>query len=247
MIQLKVNTNHMLPKNCYNRVAYEKSQVYIHHTNGGENPIHTIQYWKNYKNKSGKKIRIGTAFVIAGKPRNEKQSQIFHDGEIFQAFASKYYAAHLGVKKKQLVGFKTSQLSMHRYSVGIEICNAGALVWKNGGFYASSTKRYYEKEQVVTYKYPYRGYYHYHKYTDAQIESLRKTLIYLSATYSIDISYKGRELFAYQPNVKHSPTYEAFSLVNGKPKNGLYTHTTIRGDKLDCHPQKELIKVLESL
>jgi hypothetical protein len=119
-----------------------------------------------------------------------------------------------------------------RETIGIEICNWGYLTERNGKFY-----NYVDKEiplnEVTILDVPYKGYVAWHKYTDAQIESVRKLLIYLSETYKINIKYK-EDIW--------SVTKRALS-----GENGLFTHNSVRKNKTDVYPCPRLIQMLKSL
>jgi hypothetical protein len=121
---------------------------------------------------------------------------------------------------------------LEKASVGIEICNAGWLTWENGKFY-SSFRTVIPNEEVIEYVDKYRGQRFFHKYTDAQIESVRQLLVYLCDTYKIPKDYQA-DMWDISENC-----------LSGKP--GIFTHTSVRSDKTDCHPQPELVKMLMEL
>jgi N-acetyl-anhydromuramyl-L-alanine amidase AmpD len=63
--------------------------------------------------------------------------------------------------------------NLNKTSVGIEVCNWGYLKEKNGHFYNYVNARVPDS-MVTTLETPYKGYKHWYKYTDAQIESTRQ-------------------------------------------------------------------------
>ena len=89
------------------------------------------------------------------------------------------------------------------------------------------------ENEVVEYSGLYKGHQYYHKYTDAQLESVRKLLLYFSDLFDIPKRYQ-EGMFDILP-----------AALRGE--KGIFTHTSVRPDKSDCHPQTELIEMLQSL
>lgn len=220
-------TQAQLSKNQYVDEIFDKQQIYLHHTASSPDPFGVIEWWQSNKD------RIATAFIIAG---NSGVMKRWKDGEIVQCFSSKKGAWHLGVSRADLArgepGSKTSTM-LNLNSVGIELCNWGYLIQKNGKFITYEGNAVPEN-QICEYTTPFRGYKHYQKYTDAQIESMRKLLMYLCDLYSIEKKFKGKEIFDIDKRALRG-------------ENGIFTHVSVRVDKFDCHPQPELIQMLESL
>jgi N-acetyl-anhydromuramyl-L-alanine amidase AmpD len=146
-----------------------------------------------------------------------------------QAFPEGGYGWHLG---------KNGSQHMHTHSVGIEVCNFGYVV--NGKTYAGTRV---DDSQIVTLDKPFRGHKTWHRYSDAQIEELRKWILWIGERDSIDvreglptwIKQKGTDAFEWNEDAYY-----------GKVK-GLLTHTNTRRDKTDMFPQPELIDMLLSL
>ena len=86
---------------------------------------------------------------------------------------------------------------------------------------------------VTTLDSPYKGYKHWYKYTDAQIESTRQLVEYLCETYDIPKEYRS-EIFGLDQ--------EAF-----KNTKGIYTHNSVRKDKSDIYPCPRMIEMLKNL
>jgi N-acetyl-anhydromuramyl-L-alanine amidase AmpD len=175
-----------------------KTQIYLHHTAGGGNAEAVSRYW------NGNTERIATAFIIGA------------DGLIVQCFSSKHWAWHLGVGQKEFKAQGVPYKNLNKTSVGIEVCNWGYLKEKNGHFYNYVNARVPDS-MVTTLETPYKGYKHWYKYTDAQIESTRQLLVYLCETYDIPKDYRS-EIFGLDK--------EAF-----KNTKGIYTHNSVRKDK----------------
>jgi N-acetyl-anhydromuramyl-L-alanine amidase AmpD len=203
--------------------AVSKKQIYVHHTAGNSSGVNVASDWNN-----DKRGRIATAFVISGK--GAKNSV---DGEIIQCFSSAGLAYHLGVKQGVFRALKLPWKNLDAISIGIEVCNWGGLTLENGKF-MNYVDREVPKDQVTELDEPFKGYKYYHKYSDAQIESVRQLLVYLGETYKIDLSFDYDQLF--KVNVK---------ALRGD--NGLYTHNSVRKDKNDIYPCPRMIKMFKTL
>jgi hypothetical protein len=221
----------------YNKVEVKKETIFLHHTAGGSRPDWTIASWekdfvKDRKgnlvlDKNGNKtpIKVATHYVIGRK--SSSTGDTLWDGKILRAFDDKYWAYHLGIK--------TNSIELNSKSIGIEICNYGPLkIGKDGRFYNYVNKPIMESE-VVELEKPFRGYKYWERYTDSQIESTRKLILYLQNKWGIKIE-KGiynEQWFEYDEKW----------FKNG----GLRSHTQVRKDKFDIFPQKEIIQMLNSL
>ena len=200
-----------------------KTQIYLHHTAGNASGVSVMNDWN-----SDSRGRIGTCVAISGPSARGS-----YDGEIVQGFSSKHWAYHLGVKQEVFRSYKIPWRNLDQSSIGIEICNWGQLELKNGKFY-----NYVNGEvnwtNVTTLEKPYKGHKHFHKYSDAQIESVRQLLLYWKDVYKIDITFDYNKMFTVNT--------EALS-----GKNGLYSHNSVRKDKIDIYPCPRMIAMLKSL
>jgi hypothetical protein len=167
--------------NGYYKEECPKSQIYLHHTAGGGNGVATFQYW------ASDPVNVATCVSIS------------NDGTIVQGFSSKHWAYHLGLKSAHFKGVPFTKLD--KTSIGIEICNYGYLVEKNGKFI---------------------------NYVGGQVKDVCK----------LDKPYKG---FTYFEDI-WSVTKRALS-----GKNGVFTHNSVRADKIDVYPHPDLISMLQSL
>lgn len=218
-----LDTSKIIQKNLsqdqYFIQEYPKHQIFIHHTAGGANPNNVIAGWQATTE------RVATAFVIAGK---EDNSQSYHEGDIFQCFSSKFWSYHLGMKT-------ASNLKVAHQSIAIEICNWGQLTYKDGKFW-NYVNREVPQIEVIELAQPFRGYKYFHKYTDKQLASLKDLLIYLCNKWSIPKKYND-DMF--------DLNYKA---INGEEDGfGIWTHVSVRQDKVDCFPQHELITMLQEV
>jgi len=213
---------HFLPVGEYKQGPTNKEYVFIHHTAGWHNPYNCIDSW-------GRDSRgaVATEFVLGGQ--SVKGNDTKYDGEMVQAFPEGSYGWHLG---------KNGSQHMHTHSVAIEVCNFGYI--KDGKTYAGTRVA---DDQIVTLSQPFRGYKDWHRYSDKQIESLHKWILWTSERDGIDVR-KGL------PDLIRKIGVSAFEFQDdayyGRVK-GLWTHTNTRKDKSDMFPQQELIDMLLSI
>ena len=213
-----------LDKDEYIQEEVKKHQIVLHHTAGNSSGVSTIGIWN-----TDKRGRIATCVTISGKG----QSRNTYDGEICQAFSSRHWAYHLGIRPDVFRANGVKPQNLDRLSIGIEICNWGPLD-KVGDKFFNYVDREVPKDQVCELETPYKGHKYYHAYTDAQIESVRQLLLYWKNVHNIDITYKEEDMWKVSKNA-----------LSGTP--GVYTHNSYRRDKTDVSPQPKLIAMLKSL
>lgn len=212
--------NYFLSDGQYIKGYYDNDYIFLHHTAGWNNPYDTVNIWNT--DSLG---RVGAEFVIGGK--NPKNGDDKYDGKIIKAFPDNCQAYHLGTNN--------NYLNLH--SVGIELCNFGWI--KNGMTYSGALV---QNSQIIKIN-SFRGYTDWHKYSERQIESLRKLLLFIANRDNIDLHeglYK-----RIRKNVKTAFDYDD-SLAKGKTK-GLLSHGNVRKDKFDVSPQPNLIDMILSL
>ena len=208
----------------YIKEETKKVQIVLHHTAGNSSGPATIKMWD-----ADDRGRIATCVTISG---NGLSKDTF-DGEICQAFSSKYWAYHLGIKPDVFRAMKVPYQSIDRIAIGIEICNWGPLR-KVGSKFLNYVNREVPTSQVCELEKPYKGHRYYHAYTDAQIESVRQLLVYWSEIYGIPLNYNANDMWNVSVNA-----------LSAKP--GVYTHNSYRRDKTDISPQPKMIAMLESI
>lgn len=201
----------------------KKVQIVLHHTAGNSSAPATIKMWD--KDDRGK---IATCIVISGKGLSKDT----FDGEICQAFGSKKWGYHLGLKQDVFRAKGVAYKSLDPIAIGIEICNWGPLD-KVGDKYYNYVDREVSVDQVCVLSAPYKGHLYYHAYTDAQIESVRQLLVYWSKIHGIDLTY--------------NEDIWGISVRALKGENGVFTHNSYRKDKSDVSPQPKLIAMLKAL
>lgn len=200
-----------------------KDFIVIHSTAGWNDPYKTIKDWDN-----DTRGRVATEFVIGGIKCTDGDST--YDGEVVSSFPQGYWAYHIGSP----VGVS----GMDKRSVGIETCNFGHI--KDGKTYSGATC---QSQQIITLPKKFRGYTQFHRYSDRQIESLRKLLLYIADRDNIDlhkglyewVRKSGQDGFEFQSDAYY-----------GKVK-GLVSHSNIRKDKEDMSPQPDLLDMIMSL
>lgn len=211
------------PKTQYIQEEKEKVQIYLHHTAGNSDPFGVFKDW------STNPERIATCVTIGGLP---KKNDDFLNGQIVQGYPSKEWAYHLGLRESTFHKFNLPYKSLDRISIGIEICNWGQLTFKKNRFYSWSNSLVPDKE-VIELSTPFRGFKYFHNYTEEQIVSVEKLLRYWGSKYNIPLTY-------------HDDIFDVNArALSGEP--GVFTHCSVRYDKVDIYPHPKLIEMLKSL
>jgi hypothetical protein len=213
---------YFMPKDEYKAGPIKAEWLFIHHTAGWNNPFNTIKNWD-----ADTQGQIATEFVLGGP--SCKGNDDTYDGVMVQSFPKGNYAWHLG---------KNGSQTMHKNSVGVEVCNFGYV--KDGKTYAGAAV---VDSQLVTLAKPFRGFSTWHKYSDKQIKALHKWILWMADRDGIDVRAGLPALIK-----KHGADAFEFNedAYYGKVK-GLWTHTNTRKDKFDMFPQQELMDMLTSL
>lgn len=209
--------------NQYINEETKKVQIYLHHTAGNSNPINVYRSWESNSE------RVSTCVVIGGNPGSKKE---WIDGEVMQGFSSKYWGYHLGLKESTFQKLGLPYKSLDKISIGVEICNWGQLTEKGGKFYNYLNKIVNEKE-VIELEKPHRGYKYYHNYTDAQIAAVKDLLLLWKDKYQIPLTYN-EDIWDVTPRAL-------------KGESGVFTHNSVRLDKVDIYPHPKMIEMLKSL
>jgi hypothetical protein len=211
------------PSTQYIAEEHTKKQIYLHHTAGNANPFQVFTSWASNQE------RIATCVTIGGLP---KQGSNWIDGEVVQGFGSKHWAYHLGLKESTFQKFNVPYRSLDKTSIGIEICNWGQLTIQNGKFY-NYVNREVPANEVCELATPHRGFKYYHNYTDAQIAAVRELLILWKQRYNIPLTY--------------NPDIWDVTPRSLRGDAGVFTHNSVRYDKVDVYPHPKLIQMLQSL
>ena len=164
--------------------------------------------------------RIATFCAISG------------DGTIVQGFEPTKWAYHLGLGTKHFQAQGLTYMNLDKISIGIELCCWGQLT-QSGNKFITYTDREVHPSDVIKLDAPFKGYEYWHSYTDAQIESLRNLLCHLHGQFNIPLHY--------------NPSIFELSKDAFRGIAGLYTHNSVRKDKVDIYPHPKLIEMLKSL
>lgn len=203
-----------MPVTQYVQAVTGKNQIVLHGTASNPTAKNVFDYWNSTAE------RVATCVVISG------------NGEIWQGFSSKFWAAHIGlahgIAKWNLPYYDYSQTS-----IGVEIANWGWLTKKGNKFY-SWTGVEVPLDQVQVYEKGFKGNKYYHKYTKEQIIAVEKLLRYWNKIYGIPLTYNEKDMWD-------------LSLNAHKKVAGIYTHNSFILDKSDIHPQPEMIAMLKNL
>lgn len=148
---------------------------------------------------------------------------IDRDGTIYECYDPKFWAYHLGVKGNS---------ALEKASIGIEICCYGALTEKNGQWITYTGKAIL-KEKTVKLDTAFRGFQVWEAYTPEQIAALKQLLPYLCDRFKITPQADRNNFWEYQNPSKLPP--------------GIWSHTTVRKDKLDIFPQPTLTGLVINL
>jgi len=206
--------------NQYIQEEHPKYQIYIHHTAGNASGENVFKSWESNPE------RIATCVSISGKGKD------CVDGEIVQGFPSKLWAYHLGLKESTFQKFNLPYKSLDKISIGIEICSWGQLTKKGAKFY-NYVNRVVPDDEVIELDSPYKGHKFFHNYTDAQIESTKDLLVLWRDKYGIPIGYYA-DIWDVTPRAL-------------KGEKGVFTHNSVRYDKVDIYPHPKMLSMLKSL
>jgi hypothetical protein len=211
------------PANQYIAEEHPKTQIYLHHTAGNANPFATFTGWASNQE------RIATCVAIGGKPGANAN---WVDGEVVQGFSSKFWAYHLGLKESTFQKFNLPYKSLDKISIGIEICNWGQLTIRDNKF-INYVGGEINPNDVCHLDQPYKGFRYFHNYTDAQIEATRDLLLLWKQRYGINLTYN-EDIWDVTPRALRG-------------ENGVFTHNSVRTDKVDIYPHPKMIQMLKSL
>jgi len=209
-----------------NKIYYDgptnKTQIYLHHTAGRQNIRNTVHGWNKRTD------HVATHYITNNA------------GEKEQLFVDEAWANHLGLPGATFRKFGVPYQKLDKVSLGIELQAAGGLKKQSNGTYQtwfkqnlplSSVAKPVDKNGRFT---TYKGYQYYEKYSNAQINNVRQIVTGWMSKYGIPYTFNYDELFT----LNKVP-------LTGKP--GIYTHNSVRTDKFDVFPQKELIDMLKSI
>jgi hypothetical protein len=228
---------HHLDTNNYMPERTKKIAVCLHHTVSGGNPYRVVDIWKQDSRGT-----VATEFLIGRKLENGDTK---YDGTVVQAFPSGYWAHHVLTTRTGLERHQSD--FMNKSIIGIELCSWGALQKKEGKFYDLSGSIEIPESEVCILERPFRTFKYWHRFTDAQLESLERLLI--------EIQYRDHIIFSdkeFEPEVVNHQWFELdynalFIGIHKTKRRKLMSHTTVEYGKFDVFPQPELIELIKKV
>lgn len=190
--------------------------VVLHHTAG---PSDAYAVRNFFNSRQG----VATMFIVGG------------DGTIVQTMPNfDHWAEHLNMRAMRQWNISREQeINMAKRTVGIEICNWGALTERDGKFY-SWTNIEIPSSEVVELN--WRGVRYFHRYTQEAIDATKRLLVALQSYLQTDYNLPkeiDRSWFEYDERAARGDVR-------------LFSHSSVRA-KTDISPQQEIISMLESL
>lgn len=222
-----------------------KNTILISNSGTSYRPELAIKSWTHFlkKDKKGNpikengvftKIKRSSNYVIGG---SSLESNIW-DGKIVKCFDDNNWSYHIEL----LNGDISKEINSN--AITIEICNYGYLIKGHDDKFYNKTNNIVDNSEVVELDEEFMGHKYWHKYTDAQIESLRKLIIHLQIKHGIKINrgtyddkgfvpYYDKDWFAYDPKW----------LETGGIKVGYQLSINAMG----VFPQKEIMSMLNTI
>jgi len=193
-------------------------------------PLKADQYYSSAQKKTHVFLHHtaggSAASSIAGWAADPKRIAtayiIDRDGAMYKCYPDEFWAYHLGVK---------GATWLEKASIGIEMSSYGQLTPNSAGDLLTYTKKVIPKEKAA--KVGFRGFEYYEAYTPEQVASLGILVPYLVTKFKIPLQPDRKNFYEYQDPSKLPP--------------GIWSHTTVRKDKVDIFPQKELVDLVYSL
>lgn len=184
----------------------KKQSIIFHHTAGSKNGANVVSGWEH-----DDRGPIGTAYVIS------------YDGCVIQCFDDSKWAYALGVKQ-------ANYRDLEKHAVQIELCSWGFLR-KSGNDYINDYGGKVDPSEVCILDTPFKGSKYYHKYSDAQIASLKELVMTICEKHGIKGSL-GTSDFALSKQALTGAT-------------GFWTHNSFRTDKTDIYPDPRILETFK--
>jgi len=199
----------------------EKVGFCLHHSAGRDNARGMFGWWESNPQ------RVATAYGI------EDNGAIYRGFDGLKAWA---YAINVRSRANRIpLEYKHPKhgRELERAYINLEICSWGWLTEKNGKYY-SWTGDEVHPDRVVRYDHAFRGFHFFEAYTDEEIAAVEHLLRWHHQEHGISLECDPLTMF----------DIDERALNIGA---GVFTHASFRTDKSDCHPQAELIQMLNSL
>lgn len=198
-----------------------KNSIVISNSGLGYNPNFLPFFWKPIHKSIDNRFKKSCHYIIGRESDTTKK----FDGVVINSIDDKYWSYPFDEDSSRNI-------------ISIEICNYGPLVKKDGMFYNLSGN-IVNNEEVINLE--FLDYEYYHKYTDNQIESLRKLLIHLQLKHRIKIqrgTYDESGLKTF---------YDDKWFVNQNKEQGIKTRNNFITSCFGITPQKELVDMLNTI
>lgn len=194
---------YQLKESQYVKEKTNKTGIVFHHTAGNKSALSVAKDWDN--DRRGK---VATCYIIG------------YEGEVVQCFDESHWAYALGIGNSKV----------EQSLIQIELCSWGFLDEKNGKFY-NYVGMEIPSQEVELLSLSFKGYKAYHRYSDAQLKSLRELVEGICQRNGIKghLSISDFKLSKY-------------ALSGGK---GFFTHNSYRLDKSDVYPSKRLLELFK--
>lgn len=167
--------DYILSDESYNKEETRKESIYLHNTNSGPRPDLVI---KNFNTG----LKEANHFVIG---RKSFDIEVDCNGIILKAFDDRYWA----------YCFSNKDIELNSKTISIQVCNSGPLVIGEDGNYYNQSHQLISKDEVIELDNEFEGSKFWEKYTDEQIDSLRKLITYLKRRWSIQLDGLNNNLF----------------------------------------------------
>jgi len=188
----------------------KKKQIFLHLTESGPNADSILNSW-------GESAAPATAYIIDRR-----------DGSIYEIFNPSYWSFHLGVK--------STRGRLDKQSIGISLCNWGALYENNEAFWSYTRKEVPQSDVDEMHWVNWKGHKFFESITDEQIESLEKLLRFLVDKYEIKVQSEFDETF-----------FDFNQEVIDKNLPGIWSHGSVRQDKIDLFPTEKITEMLNRI
>lgn len=153
--------DYTLTDNFYIKEETKKEIIYLCNTNSGPRPDLVIK---------GFNIKKSSHFVIGGN-----SSDFDCDGKILKSIDDRYWSYCIDDRDVEL----------NSTCISIQICNPGPLIIGENGEYYNLSHKLISKSDIIKIDNELQE--SFEKYTDEQIESLRKLIIYLKTRWNIQL------------------------------------------------------------
>lgn len=215
-----------LLKGSFKQKETTKTQIFLHHTAGVQKADKGKSVVDTYNQRTQEKNPASTHAVID------------KDGHIEYLFDDKFISYHAGT---------SSPYISNTIGLSVELMAYGCLTKKADGKFYNAYGGVIPLDQVALAvdingnPKPYKGYAYYHKYTPQQISATKTLIKHWASKHNIPIKWMGQKSFDNMFPAANTVSKDAINTP------GLYTHNSVRTDKTDVFPQKELIEMLKTL